>query len=64
MEANQQAIRQDEHFIAKMNKFNKFVNEKKLKYIQQLNYASGSSIQVDDRILHEDGSVKSIGLRH
>lgn len=47
-----------------MNKFNKFVNEKKLKYIQQLNYASGSSIHVDDRILHEDGSVKSMGLRH
>ena len=64
MEANQQAIRKDEHFIAKMNKFNKFVNEKKLKYIQQLNYASGSSIQMDERYLHEDGSVKSMGLRH
>jgi len=33
MEANQTAIKQDEHFIAKMNKFNKFVHEKKLKYI-------------------------------
>jgi hypothetical protein len=34
MEATHQAIKQDEHFIAKMTKFNNYVNEKKLKYLQ------------------------------
>jgi hypothetical protein len=48
-----------------MTKFNNYVNEKKLKYLQQLNYASSSSIQMDDRsYINADGSVKSMGLRH
>lgn len=52
-----------------MNKFNSYVNEKKNLYQggarKQLNAASGSSIQQEEHsIVHTEGPLRSVGLRH
>jgi len=78
IEASSKAIQDDEEFIRKMNKFNTFVNEKKIRYQQFENdqqsarnevlypsyYINGMSGSEFTGPIEDTGSIKQIGLAH